>query len=255
MSPEIEKISKAARAGGEILKKYFGEILELTQKTTAADFRTKADLQSETAILEVLEKEFPEYNIISEEKGEIKKNSDYTFVIDPLDGTSNFASGIPNFSVSIGLLYKDEIVAGIIYAPMIDNIYYAEKGKGAFLDGQKLRVSQELNIKNASICHNCGYVLTQDDEMRIIGSLYAKGARRVMTNWSVAFDFCLLASGRVQAIYNNKCCLHDFAAGKLIAKEAGALITDFHGRTESSDKNNGFIASNGAEIHKYLIGV
>lgn len=255
MNLDIRKIINAAKAGGEVLKKYYGESLETTQKTTVSDFRTKADIQSEEAILAVLKSEFPSYNLYSEEKGDIDKNSDYTLVVDPLDGTNNFVLGIPNFSVSIGLLYKDKIVAGVIYSPMIDNVYYTEKGKGAFLDGKKLLVNSESDIKRATICYNCGYEAHFSEEVKVVNGLYSKDAKRVMANWSPTFDFCMLASGRIEAIINSNIELYDFAAGKLIAKEAGAIVTDLNGNPEKNDKSQSFIISNGSKIHQHIVEV
>jgi len=252
---DIEKMIKAARAGGDILKKYYGYSLETTQKSNTSDFRTKADLESEEAILLILEAEFPVYNIYSEEKGEIDKNSEFTFIIDPLDGTNNFVLGIPNFSISIGLLKHDEIIAGVIYSPIIDNVYYAEKALGAYFDGKKLEVNKESDIKRATISHNCSYETYHSETVKVIQSLYSKDAKRVMFNWSPTFDFCMLASGRIEGIINNNSELYDFAAGKLIAREAGALISDFNGNPETNDKNRMFIISNGTEIHKHMVEV
>jgi myo-inositol-1(or 4)-monophosphatase len=251
----IEKMISAAKAGGAVLKNYFGESVEITQKSTVADFRTKADVESEDAVLAILEHEFPEYSIFSEEKGAVDKNSEYTFIIDPLDGTNNFVVGVPNFSVSIGLLQNDEIIAGVIYSPMIDNVYYAEKGSGAYFDGKRITVSTETDIKRATMCYNCSYETPAEEESRAMRGLYSLGGKRVMTNWSPTFDFCMLASGRIEGVVVDNCELYDFAAGKIIAREAGALITDRDGNPEASDKNQCFIISNGREIHKRLVAI
>lgn len=245
----------AAQAGGAVLKKYFGESLETAQKTTASDFRTKADLESEDAILSMLEQDFPDYSIFSEERGHVDKHSAYTFIIDPLDGTNNFVLGLPNFSVSIGLLHGNDIVAGAITCPMIDNVYYAEKGSGSFCDGKKIQVNAESDITKATICHNCSYETHYSGEEAVTRGLNTKNAKRVMASWCPTFDFCMLASGRIEGIVNNNSELYDFAAGKLIAREAGALITDFHGNPEENDRNQRFIASNGTTIHSHLAEV
>ncbi len=255
MSSGLEKVIKATKAGGEVLKKYFGESLDVVQKTSAADFKTKADDESEEAILKILTAEFPGYNIYAEEGGEVDKGSEFTFAIDPLDGTNNFVLGIPNFSVSIGLLKGEEIILGVIYSPMIDNVYYAEKGGGAYMDGKKLSVNSESDVKKASICHGILWGSSFEEEIRVTKYLYSKDAKRVMVNWSPTFDFCMLALGRVEGVINNGCALHDFAAGKIIAREAGAMITDLNGSKEKSDRNQFFIASNVAKIHEHIIEV
>ncbi len=253
MNQDLEKIIVAAKAGGEVLKKYYGASLDTTKKTIASDFRTKADLESEEAILANLTADFPTYNIISEEKGEINKNSEYTFVIDPLDGTNNFVLGIANFAISIGLLKNDEIIMGVIYSPIIDNVYYAEKGQGAFVDGAALHVSAEQDFTNSTVCYSQGYHTPYEPQTKVIDVLYHQQIKRVMTNWSVAFDFCMLASGRVEGIIANDLELHDCSAGKLIAREAGAKITDLKGEPEVSDRSCDFIASNGSTVHEKMI--
>lgn len=255
MNPDLQKIIDAARAGGEVLKKYFGATLELSQKTIVADFRTKADLESEAAILANLTADFPEFNIVSEEKGSIDKNSEYTFYIDPLDGTNNFVLTIANFSISIGLFKDNEIIMGVIYNPIIDNVYYAEKGHGAFVDGAPLQVNSEADLKNSTVCYSRGYSTPHRIETEVMNQLYDKGTKRVMSNWSVAFDFCMLVSGRVEAIISSGLELHDCAAGKLIAREAGAKITNFDGSEEKTDKNLTFVASNGTVIHEEIINI
>ena len=177
---------------------------------------------------------------MAEEKGSINKNSEYTFYIDPLDGTNNFVLTIANFSISISLCKGDEIIMGVIYNPIIDNLYYAEKGKGAFVDGAPLQVNTEADLKNSTICYSRAYATSHRTETEVMNLLYDKGAKRVMSNWSVAFDFCMLASGRTEAIISSGLELYDWTAGKLIAREAGAKITNFDGTPETSDKNQSF---------------
>lgn len=254
-SPFIKSMSIAAQAGGAVLKKYFGESLETIQKSTAADFKTKADIESETAILQVLTAAFPRFNILSEEAGVTDQGSEYTFVIDPLDGTNNFVLGVPNFSVSIGLIRNEELIAGVVFVPLLGHTYASAKGQGAFLNQLPLQVNRQSDWQNATINHICGYESDFNQELNLIRGLYAKQAKRISSNWSAAFDFCLLAAGRIEAVVNAESAIHDFAAGKLIAREAGALITDLEGNPETSDKNPHFVASNGTKLHHHLIEV
>ena len=253
MTIDIESIIQAAKAGGEVLRKYFGQSLETTQKTIASDFQTKADTESEAAILPIIQAAFPTATIFSEEAGWIKRDPRLTFYIDPLDGTNNFVLGIPNFCVSIGLFDGDEIIAGVIYHPILDLVYSAEKGKGAFLDGVRLQVNKIADMTKASVCNDQGYGAVSDDTA-ITKALYALDAKRVVMNWSGALDFCLLASGRVEGMVQNGLQIHDFAAGKLIAREASAKITDFAGQPEQ-DTNRFFLVSNGTAIHERLVEV
>lgn len=255
MKKEYNKIIKAAEAGGEAAKKYFGKSLEIIGKSMPADFKTKADLESEKSILKILSREFPKFNIISEEAGEINKNSEYTFIIDPLDGTNNFVLGIPYFSISIGLMKGEESIFGAIYNPILKNMYFAEKRKGAFQNGKRIFVNKEQDIKNSSISLVVSYSDQDEYEGDINTGLYRKKAKRVLLNWSVVLDFCLLALGKIEGIIVHSIPLHDFVAGKLIAKEAGALVTDFSGNKEKNDKNNIFLASNGTKIHGEILEV
>jgi myo-inositol-1(or 4)-monophosphatase len=255
MDSETKKIIRIAEAGGQVLKKYFGQSLKWVEKSTVADFSTKADLESEAVILRILSKEFPDYNIYSEEKGMIEKNSEYTFIVDPLDGSNNFILGIPDFSISIALLKNDEIISAIIHNPTLSRTYYTEKGKGAFLSNKRLRVNKNADIKRATIVYTSNYVYSRDYSSRLVKNLNKKRVKRTLTNWSPALDFCLLASGKIEAIINNGNDVYDFVAGKLIAREAGALITDFKGKKELNDKNKIFLASNGTKIHQQLLKI
>jgi len=252
---EYKEIINAAIAGGKVASKYFGKILELEGKSMPADFRTKADLEAEKVIIEILEKKFPNYNILSEEVGEINKNSEYTFVIDPLDGTNNFALGVPYFSTSIALMNKDEVVFGVIYNPILKNIYYAEKGKGAYLNKNRIYVSKESNLKKSTVSMVVNYGFPVDNFIRILDGLYRADVKRVTEFWSVAMDYCLLASGKIEALILHTVPLYDFAAGKIIAREAGAMITDFNGQKEMNDKNDIFLTSNGTKIHQEILNI
>lgn len=255
INKDFQEIIKAARAGGAVVRKYFGKNLEITGKTIPADFKTKADMESEEVILKILTKKFPSYNIISEETGEINKNSEYTFIIDPLDGTNNFVLGIPYFSVAIGLVHKDEIIFGVVYEPVTNNIYYAEKGKGAYLNGKKIICNKEKDIQNSTISVVVSYGCPAVFEDKIIADLNAKNIKRTLKNWSCLLDMCLLASGKIEAVIMDKISLHDFIAAKIIAKEAGVLITEYSGDIEKNDKNDTFLATNGTKIHKEILKV
>lgn len=252
---DLQILIKAAHAGGEQLRKYFCQALEIVEKSTVADFQTKADLESEKAILKILKLEFPDYNIMSEEEGETDKGSDYTLVIDPLDGTNNFVLGMPHFSVSIGLLHKDEAVAGVIYQPIINQTYTAIKGKGACVDGKQIKVNDVTQSKKLTIIYTCGYKIESGYFGHIMNSLCGNGCKRIINNWSAAFEYCMLASGKVESVITDDTELHDFVAGKLIALEAGAKMVDFTGKEEKIYTNTKFIASNSDEVNNHVLGI
>lgn len=251
MDVDVRAIIAAAEAGGKVIRDYFGKVLEVQEKSSAADFRTQADTESEKIILSLLKEKFPEYNIFSEESGLIDNRSEYTFVIDPLDGSNNFVLGIPYFSVSIGLLRKDAVLAGVVHVPMLGDTYHAERGKGAFLNDIGIFVSKEVDLMRATISYVAGYNNHKEHYKDVLQRDIP--VKRNLFNWSSAADYCLLASGKIEAVVSNKTEVHDFVAGKLIAREAGAVITDFSGQPEISDKNDQFIASNNAIIHQQLL--
>ena len=249
-----ENLIKAAHAGGAVLKKYFGKTLNLVQKSTIVDFQTEADLGSEKAILTILKKEFPKYNTHSEEGGKFHNGSDYTFVIDPLDGTNNFVLGIPNFCVSIALFHKERAIAGIIYQPLLDQTYFAELGKGAKLNGKKIKVSKLTQLNKISIAYTGGYLTSHDRFRSMLNNLMKLEQKRILFNWCPTFDCCLVASGKIESLVSDYGLeLHDFGAGKLIAQEAGAQVIDMKdGKKEANYKNDGFIISNNSKNNNYI---
>jgi myo-inositol-1(or 4)-monophosphatase len=250
-----KNLIKAAHASGKVLRKYFGKALTIVEKSTAFDLQTEADLGSEKVILKILKAEFPKYNIHSEEQGEINNKSDYTIVIDPLDGTNNFVLGIPNFTVSIAILYKNESIAGVVYQPIIDKTYFAEKGKGAFLGKRKINVNNVTDYERITIGYGCGYQTKRDYLSQLINALHENTHKRILLNWSPAYDFCMLASGKIESLISDNWELYDYAAGKLIAIEAGAKIIDFTGKKEDNFTNSKFIASNGIKTSNYILGI
>lgn len=250
-----EKLIEAAHAGGAVLRKYFGQALNPKEKAGPSDLQTEADLGSEKIILEILKKEFPEYNIHSEEDGITKNDSDYTFYIDPLDGTNNFTIGIPNFTVSIGLVHKNEIIAGVVYQPMLDHTYYAELGGGAYLNDKKIQVNNINTINRTTVAMCFTYKTDKKHKADIFSALIQAEPKRIIWNWSVAYDCCLIASGKIEAMTNQKLEIYDWAAGKLIAKEAGAKIIDFDGNEETNMMNDNFIVGNNTETAQQILKI
>lgn len=253
MYVDITKVILAAENGGAEVSKYFGQILDIQEKTTLSDFRTKADTESENAIIKTLSKEFPSFNILAEETGFVDKKSEYTFIVDPLDGSNNFVLGIPNFSISIGLMKNKESILGVVHVPVLGHTYHAKKNQGAYMQNKKISVNSKSDIKYATISYSCGYIHSNDYSEKLTHNLNLLGINRILYNWSPAFEFCLLASGKIEAIINNGNEIYDYAAGKIIAKEAGAIITSFDGVFEKTDEGNIFIASNSQEINKVLL--
>ena len=238
-----------------MLKKYFGQSLDIVQKSAAFDLKSRADDESEAAIIEVLKKEFPEANIHAEESGKFENGSDYTFIIDPLDGTHNFLLGVPTFTISIGLLHHKKVIAGVIFAPVIDQTFYAELGKGAFLEGKRLQPSNEVNYERAIISLNFSYGVTRDRLKQAMRSAFENKPMRVITEWCETYYFCLLASGKIEGMTCEGSELHDFVAGKFIVREAGCVVADFMGNPDTDDLADEFIVASNQDILKHLIEV
>ena len=205
---------KACEKASKILIRDFGEIEKLqVSKKGPSDFVTNSDLKTEKIIIEELTKGRPDYSIISEENG-IKKNKDTknTFIIDPIDGTINFLHGIPHFAISIALKIKDEIIIGLIFDPIKNEIFYAEKNNGSFFNNNRIRVSKKSNIDECLFASN-------NDGVR---SIYPK--LNLRNTGCAALDLAYVACGRLDGYFHNKINLWDIAAGKIIVEEAGGKV-------------------------------
>lgn len=255
MNTKFPKVIEAAQAAGEIISQLFGESLEVEQKSMAADFRTKADMDAEAKILEILEQEYPDYGIFSEESGYSGEKSEFQFVIDPLDGTNNFSLGIPNFAVSIALQQNERTIFGVVYQPILKQTCWAELGQGAWNNSKKISVNSEDKLPKSTLFSCVGYDNNLKERQILRYNLSgpkAQGLKRWAENWAVAMDCCLVADGRAEIMVMKGLELHDFAAGKLIAKEAGARSTDLSGEKDD-DQSTAFILSNGTSIHEQVL--
>ncbi len=150
-SEQLKVAAEAAKEAGKLLKELFDKVHTVREKSKFEGFVTEADLQSEKIILSKLKKEFPEYSVLSEEAGEERKNSNYLWLVDPLDGTTNFKIRNPFFNVSIGLAKGKQVVMGVIYSPILDELFYAIEGRGAYLNGKKISVSNTINLSSSVI--------------------------------------------------------------------------------------------------------
>ncbi len=211
-------------------------------------------MESEQAILAVLQKAFPSVNIYAEESGRIDNQSEYTFVIDPLDGTNNFVLGIPDFAISIGLLKGSEAILGVIYNPILNQVYSAEKGKGACLNGKKLLVNSESAITHATVSYTSGYNTAREYSDNVINKLRELGIKRLVDHWAPAYDYCLLDSGRIEVVISKEGDLEDYVAAKVIVSEAGGKITDFHNSPVDGTVPD-FVATNGTAIHDQILAL
>ena len=217
ISANLNIMIKASEKVSKILIRDFGELEKLqVSKKGPSDFVTNSDLKAEKIIIEELRKARPNFSFISEEKG-IEKNKDKknTWIIDPIDGTVNFLHGIPHFAISIALKSNNEIVSGLIYDPIKNEMFFAEKNNGAFFNNHRVRVSNKSDIED------CLFSSDQDGLKFIYPSL------NMRSTGCAALDLAYVGSGRLDGFFHNKINLWDIAAGTLIITEAGGITNDF----------------------------
>lgn len=253
MNDDFLKVAKqAALEAGKAIAKYFGEENEHFLKGDVSDFATKADLEAEKIIIEAITKNFPTHNIISEEAGKKNKKSKYTWIIDPLDGTITFATGLPYFAVSIGLLEENVPILGVINQVMTKELYWAQKGEGAYLNGKKITVSKISDFNKAVLGVDFGHRIRRQIKhdkyilplMNKASYLYSLGSDAVILG--------LIAKGILDA-FAVDAWIWDFAGGVIIVEEAGGKVTDPKGRPVDWTKDRlEIVASNGL-IHNQIL--
>lgn len=250
MSKELDTAVRAAKEAGKILIKGFHKIHKIEMKSRH-DFLTEMDIESEKCIISILRDNFPDYGIYSEESGRDNKKHDYMWVVDPLDGTTNYSVRNPFFDVSIALLKKDEVIVGVVFSPSTGELFYAEKDKGAYLNGKGIEVSKESDISKLLLtyCHNndeksVGRII---EVFRRIKPLPIDFNRMRAGALEVAF----VAAGRIGGYLSCGFQLYDVAAGSLLVREAGGRVTNFKGR-EWTTKSKDILATNGRVHDKML---
>ena len=229
ISANLNVMIKASEKASKILIRDFGEIEKLqVSKKGPADFVTNSDFKVEKIIIDELEKARPTYSFISEEKG-IKNNKDNnnTWIIDPIDGTVNFLHGVPHFAISIALKSNNEIISGLIFDPIKNEMFFAEKNNGAFFNNQRIRVSNKNNI--------------QDCLFAVGGKLESELGFTSRKTGCAALDLAYVASGRFDGYFQKDLNLWDIAAGIVLVKEAGGIINDIN---LNNIENINVIASN-----------
>lgn len=246
----------AVKAAGKIHKKYFNTDIEVKSKATSYDLVTIADIEAEKKIISVINKYFKRHNFLAEEQKYEKTTSEYTWIIDPLDGTNNFASGLPIFCASVAIARKDEIIAGAIYDVTRDELYYAQKGRGAYLNGEKIRVSTVSSLKKALFITGFYYDRGKemDENLKKIRQFLIRRVIGIRRLGSAALDLCYIAAGRASGYWEYTLSPWDFAAGMLIVKEAGGKITDRRGK-EISVKQKSFVAASNGKIHNKMLKI
>lgn len=242
---------KAVEAGAQELTRFFNNSFTISSKETLNDLVTEADHASEQAIFKVIQANFPTHFILSEETGEIKQDSAYKWIIDPIDGTINFAHGIPICCVSIGVEKEGKMILGAVYNPFMNELFFAEKGTGASLNDKKISVSKEDNILKSCLVTGFPYQYldSANGPLQVFEKLIRK-AIPVRRLGSAALDLCWTAAGRFDGFYEHKLQAWDSAAGFLMVEEAGGKVTDLQGGAYNPYQP-GIIATNG-KIHHAL---
>ncbi|MFH0735919.1 MAG: inositol monophosphatase family protein [bacterium] len=225
----LNKIIDISERAGDIIRAGFRTNFSIKFKTNESNLVTSIDEASERCIVNFIKKEFPTHGILTEESGNVKTGGDYLWVIDPLDGTSNFAHGLPIFSVSIGVQYKGVTTWGVIYDVMRDVVYSAELNNGAFENGNKLYVSTNDNINRSFLVTGFPYDIKDDpdDSIQKFNTMLLN-SHAVRRLGSAAIDMCYVASGVFDGFWEVNLHSWDIAAGMLLIEEAGGIVTDFN---------------------------
>ena len=239
---------KVCRKSAKILIRDFGEIEKLQVSLKGpGDFVTSSDKRVEKILIEELRKARPNYSILSEESGQIKnKNSDeFRWIIDPIDGTANFLHGIPHFAISIGLEQNKEIICGIVFDPIKDEMFIAEKGNGSYLNNQRMRVSSRSKLIDSIIFTGGPRYNSKDRELSLkeYKNFSEKAFTPIRKMGSASLDMAYVAAGRCDGFWQRNLNYWDYAAGIVLVKEAGGFVTDFEGNNKYIE-NETILATN-----------
>ncbi len=249
-------LRNAVEAGARELQKYFrrADLVTKVKDGGINDLVTEADFASEKAIIETVRNAFPGHIILSEEAGMMEASSEYKWIIDPLDGTINFSRGIAICCVSIGIEKDGKMVMGAVYSPFLDEYFFAEKGKGALLNGEAIRVSDGDDVWKSCLVTGFPYqyIASANGPVQVFERLVTRGVP-VRRLGSAALDLCWVACGRFDGFYEHKLNAWDSAAGYLIVEEAGGQVTDLDGNPYNPYKP-GLCATNGL-LHTQLLEV
>ncbi len=250
MTEKLLAIKLAKQAGNELKKLFYSRKIKVSAKSKY-EIVTTADMLADKIITREIKKIFPEHQILSEESGLTNSQSDYLWVIDPLDGTTNFFMHNPLFSVSIALLYKKEAILGVIYIPILDELYVAEKGKGATINGKKMKVSTQKKLSNSylTFCHG-----NKQQNINKAISIYSKlkrESRDFRQLGSAAIELAYVARGVTDCILIPGALRWDVAGGILMVREAGGKVTDFKNKQWHLDSKD-MLATN-KKIHNQLL--
>ena len=232
---------------------YFGKVKYIDYKGEI-NLVTEVDRRSEESMLSVIKERYPDHRVLAEETGDSGKSSSFKWIVDPLDGTTNYAHGYPCFCVSLAIEHEEEIIYGAVYDPMREELFTAEKGKGAYLNGEAIKVSSTQQLNLSLLSTGFPYDVREDINSNIIDFRnFLMKAQAVRRDGSAALDLCYTAVGRFDGFWEQKLFPWDVAAGSLIVTEAGGELSTFKGKDFSIYATE-IVASNGI-IHNQMIEV
>jgi len=253
MHPTVNIAVRAARAAGDIILRYHNQIDQLTIENKAAnDFVSEVDKAAESAIIDEIKKAFPQHSILAEESGEILGDGENQWIIDPLDGTTNYLHSFPQYAVSIALYENNVATHAVVYDPFKEELFYASNGEGAYLNDERLRVTKTHGLENTLIGTGFPFKHPQhlDCYLDTFKAIHPQvsGIRRA---GSAALDLAYVAAGRMDGFWEIGLNSWDIAAGALLVKEAGGFIGDFSGRDQYLETGN-VVAGNGGTFKAIL---
>ena len=247
---ELNSAINAAEKAGQLLNNNFEKKISIIRKS-AKEFVTEIDLESQSIIIESLQNDFPDYHFYTEESRNNTPINGLTWVIDPIDGTHNYISGLTNVGISIALVSEEDIHLGVIFFPMKSMILYSINGQGSFCNGDPIKVSNNKDLSKSMVAYDNDFHLSSDAFIKfekIIASIFT-----IRIFGAATWDIALIAMGKIDARIWNNTKLVDVAAGYVILKEAGGQMTDFNSKSFSLSPSN-IIASNGY-LHNDLVDI
>ena len=251
MHPVINIATRAARSAARVLMRYYEQTDQLRISAKSRnDFVSEVDRNAEQAIIRELRSKYPDHAIVAEESGRHSGN-DYQWIIDPLDGTTNYLHGFPQFSISIALLYRGRLEHGLVYDPLHDEMFTASRGEGALLNDRRLRVSDRSGLEGALIGTGIPFRdLRHLDAYLGMMKALVRDTAGIRRPGSAALDFAYLAAGRLDGFWELGLSQWDFAAGALLVREAGGVVTDLAGGDRFLQTGN--VIAGSVKVHKAM---